>query len=100
MNLCIHIYAWVSPVEDGCRDCSQLTKKEFVCPLRSKLWLILTAIGKSFCVNLRRWMKHGSTTILWNHVKGQNSGTYGRIDKLSNKTTNLFYNNRLAQFSS
>ena len=34
----------------------------------------LTAIRKSFCVDLWRWMKHESTTILQNHVKGQNSG--------------------------
>ena len=37
-------------------------------------WHILTAIRKSFCADLWRWMKHGSTAMLRNHMKGQNSG--------------------------
>ena len=39
-----------------------------------KIWPILTAIRKCFCVDLWRWMKHGSNTIFRNHMKGQNSG--------------------------
>ena len=71
----LHICVWESSVQDGCRDCSQSTKNaSFVWPLRTKIWPMLTAFQKSFCVDLWRWMKHGYATILHNHVKGQNSG--------------------------
>ena len=71
---CIYICAWENSVQDECRNYLQSTKNAFVWPLRSKIWPILIAIQKSFCVDLWRWMKHGSITILRNHVKGQNSG--------------------------
>ena len=71
--LCIHIVARDNSVQDECRDCSQPTINTFVLPLRRKIWPILTAIQKSFCIDLGRWIKYQSTTILWNHVKGQSS---------------------------
>ena len=46
-----------SLVHDGCRGHSVSTKNAFVWPLRSKIWPILTAIRKRFCVDLWRWMK-------------------------------------------
>ena len=70
----IGICVWESSVKDGCRDCSESTKNAFMWPLRTKIGPILTVIRKSFFVNLRRRMKNGSTTILRNHMKGQNSG--------------------------
>ena len=71
---CIHICASKNSVQNGCHDCSQSTKNAFVWPLRSKIWTILTTVRKSFHVGLWRWMKHGSTTILRNQMKGQKSG--------------------------
>ena len=70
----IDICAWENSVQDGWRDYTQSTKNAFVWPFRSKIWPILTAIRKSFYVDLWRWVKHGSTTLLQNHVKGQKSG--------------------------
>ena len=67
---CIQIYAWESSVQDGC---SQSIKNAFVWLLRRKIWPILTIIRKSFCIDLWLLMKHRSTTILRNHVEGQNS---------------------------
>ena len=45
-------------------------KRIRVRPVRRKIWIILTAIWKIFCVDLWRSMKHRSSTIPWNHVKG------------------------------
>ena len=59
---------------DGCHDCSSSSKTPFVWPPLSKIWPILTAVQKSFCVDLWRIMKHEFTIILRNHVMGQNSG--------------------------
>ena len=69
----IHIYVWESSVQDWYRDWSQSTKTAFVWSFRRKIWPILTAIRKSFCVYLWRWIKHGFTIILRNYVMGQNS---------------------------
>ena len=69
----IHICVWERSVQDGCRHCSQSTENAFVWPLRSKISHILTPILKSFCVDLWRWMKHGSTKILQNRITDQNS---------------------------
>ena len=71
---CIDICVWENSMQDECRECSQSTKNAFVWPLRNKILPILTAIPKSFCVELWRLMKHGSTIMLPNHLQGQNSG--------------------------
>ena len=49
---------------------------------------------KEFCVDLCRGMKHRSTTILRNHVKGQNSGlnlvkVHQSVRKRNNRLGNL-----------
>ena len=68
----MNIRQWESCVQSGCCVCSQSIKNN-VSTIQSIVCNCFNAT-KSFCINMWRWMKHGSTTSLWSQISSQLSG--------------------------
>ena len=75
---CIYYFAWILVKEKAvfkvgvvfAHSQSKTTRRRF----RALFATVSTQQKGVFCVNMWRWMKHGSTTSLWSQINGQLSG--------------------------
>ena len=61
-------------LQSGCCVCSQLIKNNNVSTIQSVVCNCFNTTKRSFCINMWKWMKHGSTTSLQSQIGSQLSG--------------------------
>ena len=70
----INIWTWECYPQNGCRDCSQLTKNEIVWGVPRTICSSFSGIHRTLGVVSSLWTKHGYTTTLLRPRNSENNG--------------------------